>query len=216
MIVLAVEILLARLLCVRKKGKASQRSASKAVFAYFLLPRDIAFTEIKTKLPSLNPLSEDSLSKLRHWSHECASTHQSCIEAEAAKAKLDDESKVQPGPRRLLSLSRVDSKLVVKVVESSQPAQHSYVALSYCWGGDQRVKLRQANLDKWRQGLPYVNLPQTIKGAITVTMSLGASHLWVDALCIIQDSDENKAQEISRMGDIYEQAHFTITPPGRK
>ncbi|KAI8308930.1 hypothetical protein K4K61_002208 [Colletotrichum sp. SAR11_59] len=82
--------------------------------------------------------------------------------------------------------------------------------LSYCWGGDQRVKLRQVNMDKWRKGLPYEDLPQTIKDAITVTMNFGVSHLWVDALCIIQDSDDDKAQEISRMGDIYEQAHFTI------
>ncbi|KAI8298360.1 hypothetical protein K4K59_002870 [Colletotrichum sp. SAR11_240] len=104
----------------------------------------------------------------------------------------------------------VDSKLAVKVVESSQSVQPSYVALSYCWGGDQRVKLRQANMDKWREGIPYESLPQTIKDAITVTMNFGVSHLWVDALCIIQDSDDDKAQEISRMGDIYEQAHFTI------
>ncbi|KAI8277465.1 hypothetical protein K4K56_000586 [Colletotrichum sp. SAR 10_98] len=88
----------------------------------------------------------------------------------------------------------VGPRSVVKVVESSQPVQPSYIALSYCWGGDQRVKLRQANIDKWREGLPYESLPQTIKDAITVT-----------------DSDDDKAQEISRMGDIYEQAHFTIT-----
>ncbi|KAK2751197.1 heterokaryon incompatibility protein [Colletotrichum kahawae] len=66
-------------------------------------------------------------------------------------------------------------------------------------------------MDKFREGLPYENLPQTIKDAITVTMSFGVSHLWVDALCIVQDSDDDKAQEMSRMGDIYEQAHFTIT-----
>ncbi|KAJ0337764.1 hypothetical protein COL154_013004 [Colletotrichum chrysophilum] len=97
------------------------------------------------------------------------------------------------------------------MVESSQPVQPSYVALSYCCGGDQRVKLRQVNIDKWRKGLPYEDLPQTIKDAITATLNFGLSHLWVDALCIIQDSDDDKAQEISRMGDIYEQAHFTIT-----
>ncbi|KAE9582397.1 hypothetical protein CGMCC3_g1650 [Colletotrichum fructicola] len=98
-------------------------------------------------------------------------------------------------------------------VDSGDPSRQVVVCAEegYCWGGDQRVKLRQADVNTWREGLPYEKLPQTIKDAITVTMSFEVSHLWVDALCIIQDSDDDKAQEISRMGDIYEKAYFTIT-----
>ncbi|KAJ0306028.1 hypothetical protein Brms1b_010629 [Colletotrichum noveboracense] len=98
-------------------------------------------------------------------------------------------------------------------VDSGDPSRQVVVCAEegYCWRGDQRVKLRQADVNTWREGLPYEKLPQTIKDAITVTMSFEVSHLWVDALCIIQDSDDDKGQEISRMGDIYEKACFTIT-----
>lgn len=92
---------------------------------------------------------------------------------------------------------------------SSKPLQ--YVALSYCWGGDQAVKLKDNLVQPWQKDVPYSQLPQTIKDAVRVTMDLGLHCLWIDALCIIQDSDQDKAEQISRMADIYEQAHMTIS-----
>ncbi|KAL1950214.1 hypothetical protein VTO73DRAFT_5337 [Trametes versicolor] len=56
---------------------------------------------------------------------------------------------------------------------------------------------------------PHV-LPLTIRDAIYVTHKLGFRWLWVDSLCIIQDSDEDKAHEIGRMHHIYRYAHVTI------
>ena len=53
-------------------------------------------------------------------------------------------------------------------------------------------------------------LPQTIQDAITTTRKLGLRFLWVDALCILQDSMSDKDVEITRMGQIYHNAHVTI------
>ena len=65
-----------------------------------------------------------------------------------------------------------------------------YVALSYCWGGDQAVKTTKATLEKHKTGIPIYSLPATIRDAITVTRRVGIGFLWVDSLCIIQDSPD--------------------------
>ena len=54
-------------------------------------------------------------------------------------------------------------------------------------------------------------LPQTIQDAITVTRELGLRYLWVDALCIVQDSLSDRAAEITKMDRIYQNAQVTIS-----
>jgi len=54
---------------------------------------------------------------------------------------------------------------------------------------------------------------KTIRDAITVTRDLGIRFLWVDALCIIQDSRKGKDwhREASKMRDVYSNAFVTIS-----
>lgn len=59
-------------------------------------------------------------------------------------------------------------------------------------------------------GLDTERLPKTISDAIEVAYHLGFTYLWVDALCIIQDSAEDKARELPFMADIYKGASLTI------
>lgn len=85
-----------------------------------------------------------------------------------------------------------------------------YIALSYVWGEDQAHKTTKGNLSAYEQGIDLSCLPATIHDAIYVTHMLGFRWLWVDSLCILQDSDEDKAHEIGRMHLIYRYAHVTI------
>ncbi|KAF7527685.1 hypothetical protein G7054_g10419 [Neopestalotiopsis clavispora] len=59
-------------------------------------------------------------------------------------------------------------------------------------------------------GIDIRVLGQTIRDAIQVTHRLCIEYLWVDALCIIQDSDEDKANELAQMGNIHRDAYLTI------
>ena len=93
---------------------------------------------------------------------------------------------------------------------SSPGTCNYYVALSYVWGEDQPYKTTTANLSAYSRSIDCAVLPQTILDAIKCTRSLGLRFLWVDALCILQDSDEDKGRELVRMRNIYRNAYVTI------
>ncbi len=50
-----------------------------------------------------------------------------------------------------------------------------------------------------------------MKDAVVTTSKLGLHFLWVDCLCILQDDEDDKATEISRMPQIYQGAYVTIS-----
>lgn len=88
-----------------------------------------------------------------------------------------------------------------------------YVALSYVWGGpgeDYWTSLANAKARGLPSGLEESVLPATIVDAIQLTRQIGERYLWVDSLCIIQDSQEDKAAQISIMDRIYGRAALTI------
>lgn len=88
----------------------------------------------------------------------------------------------------------------------------SWVALSYVWGARSFVTLTAANLSSLTTlgGLSALQLPSTISDVIEVAKVMGEVFVWIDSLCIIQDSDVDKARFISQMHIIYSLASVTI------
>lgn len=84
-----------------------------------------------------------------------------------------------------------------------------YVALSYVWGEDQPYKTTTSNLSSYLASIDRAALPQTILDAIACTRALGLRFLWIDALCILQDSDDDKFRELAQMRHIYRNAYVT-------
>lgn len=85
---------------------------------------------------------------------------------------------------------------------------YQYAALSYCWGkpqpGDSRPwQTKQATLESHFKGINRQHLPKTLQDAIFICERLHISHLWVDSLCIIQDSPSDWAAEAAKMSGIY-------------
>ena len=90
-------------------------------------------------------------------------------------------------------------------------SQLKYVALSYVWGGPQRITLQASNYaDLHTPGSLTGRLAKTIDDDLTLAEALGVRYVWVDALCIIQDSEEDKAAQLSGMGKVYANSLFTI------
>ncbi|KAK3401883.1 heterokaryon incompatibility protein-domain-containing protein, partial [Sordaria brevicollis] len=87
-----------------------------------------------------------------------------------------------------------------------------YACLSYKWGRDQEPVLT-SNMLRGRRGplqFQAEDLPKTIADAVFVCLSLRIGYLWVDALCIIQDDAQDKAEQIGEMQQIYSQSAITI------
>jgi hypothetical protein len=102
------------------------------------------------------------------------------------------------------------------IVEIHGPAvRHCrYVALSYVWGNSNKFTLNQGNIDTLvkRRGLSVLlnDLPRTIHDAITATENIGEQYLWVDSMCIQQDNELEKQEQIDVMDWVYGNAVLTF------
>jgi hypothetical protein len=93
------------------------------------------------------------------------------------------------------------------------PRGSPYVALSYVWGPVRSSDLQatMANIQSLghTHALSQIELPQTIRDAMTVCKELNLRYLWVDRLCNVQDAPD-LPELIDSMGLIYGNAIFTI------
>ncbi|KAL1859562.1 hypothetical protein Daus18300_009563 [Diaporthe australafricana] len=87
-----------------------------------------------------------------------------------------------------------------------------YAALSYVWGSNQKITLTGQNATQLTEFESIVEgvASLTIVDAMELCRRIGVRYLWVDALCIIQDDDNDKAIQLQAMSNIYRCASFTI------
>ncbi|KAJ8456413.1 hypothetical protein ONZ51_g12143 [Trametes cubensis] len=99
-----------------------------------------------------------------------------------------------------------------RIVESKGWDPHvRYVALSYVWGKNSQPNCTTSrNLSSYLEAIDISRLPRTVVDAIRVTHALGIRFLWVDSLCIIQDSCEDKNRELTKMRKVYRLAFLVI------
>jgi hypothetical protein len=140
----------------------------------------------------------------KYWVSECTEKHQTCrIQGEtsiiAARYIKIREPSGGTGVETQLHLT-TDEDIV-----------RPYCALSHCWGGASDILiLKTSNIKELMVMIDSTALAKSFQDAITITHALGIEFLWIDCLCIIQDSKEDWLRESMRMGHIYEGATCTI------
>jgi hypothetical protein len=105
-----------------------------------------------------------------------------------------------------------------KLCEGDQiGASVQYATLSHCWGEiPDKIVLTLENKASFQKALPESHLSQTFKDAITAARMLGFNYIWIDSLCIIQDSRDDWENEMTQMGKVYEYSTLTITATSSK
>jgi hypothetical protein len=89
-----------------------------------------------------------------------------------------------------------------------------YATLSYRWGRKQHLKTTREILNKRHHSIPMEEMPRTFKDVVHLVRAMGLQYLWIDALCIIQDSKEDYEQELAKMSEIYSNSTVTIVAVG--
>ncbi|KFY08964.1 hypothetical protein V492_05775 [Pseudogymnoascus sp. VKM F-4246] len=107
-------------------------------------------------------------------------------------------------PTRLLDIGLEGEpiwKLQITSVDIYTPPL--YMTLSYTWGSASFLKLTKSNINVCRRGSLIRDLPQTFQDMITVARRFSIRYIWIDSLCILQDSKEDWEKEASLMRDVY-------------
>ena len=151
-------------------------------------------------------LSASCVSLARQWIDECTRAHgdhTSCVEPE-----------VPILPTRVVDVE-VNGTDCCRLHVTTPGERSHYFALSHCWGGSIPYKTTTGNFSSRLQSLP-TPLPQTFADAVAVTRALGFRYLWIDALCILQDSTEDWRAEAGKMAEVYSNAYLTISADAAK
>jgi hypothetical protein len=132
------------------------------------------------------------------WINNCSENHAKCAAREGEPSSM---------PTRVLRISEHGEYAYLSPFGDSK---ERYAALSYTWGGKSGFRTTKSTFDARLRPFPVAALPQTIQDAAVVARKIGIECLWVDSLCIVQDSEEDEANEISKMDAIYQNAFVTI------
>jgi hypothetical protein len=141
------------------------------------------------------------------WFSQCLNNHPKC-----AASRKGHESRTShdglPVPRRVLDVGA--NLELPKLVSFEMGNIAPYLALSYQWGQAVSVTTNSSNHIQHQTAIPLSNLCKIYQDAIAVTRRLGFRYLWIDSLCIIQDSPADLLRELPLMGDIYDNASITL------
>ncbi|KAM7194833.1 Heterokaryon incompatibility protein (HET) domain containing protein, partial [Rhypophila sp. PSN 637] len=115
-------------------------------------------------------------------------------------------------PTRLLDVCPAGGSGEVRLVITNG-SSGQYITLSHRWGGLKPITLTAQTLPILLQGIAATSLPKTFQDAVTVTRDLGYQYLWIDSLCILQDSRADWENAVVEMPDIYNFAEVNICGP---
>jgi hypothetical protein len=143
------------------------------------------------------------LELLRRWKRTCMTQHGNKCESPYTVFNISE----------VVPLWLVDTEQLCLVPGT---VANSSVTVSYVWGDLTPLTTTKDNLEQLKKPGALATecfanfIPKTVADSISLVPLLGERFLWVDALCILQDDDATKTDELNRMAAIYASSIFTI------
>ena len=138
----------------------------------------------------------------KEWLDTCSKSHGACRGHENYTM-----------PTRLLAVSEEVLRLV-ETTDWDSTFRPQYATLSHCWGDIDFLTLTSKNLEPLTRSVPSDHLTKTFKDTIAIVRGLRIPYLWIDSLCILQDSPEDWEAEAGLMSSVYGNSTITIAATG--
>ncbi|KAI8212125.1 hypothetical protein K4K52_008867 [Colletotrichum sp. SAR 10_76] len=138
--------------------------------------------------------SEESVTQMAEWVSRCANDHPNCKRRHGSLDFI---------PTRVLDVGTENTwpPKHVKLVDTKEMGvKGPYMTLSHCWGKGKFVQLTEKNLEEFTTtGIPWETLPHgkdicsnvNFAEALKITWLLKQRYIWIDSVCIIQDSKDD-------------------------
>jgi hypothetical protein len=171
-----------------------------AVSMLLTLTGDPAARFLKTRVVGQNDI-EDQVCLASSWLKECLGTHSMCQPQSSEPISV---------PTGVINVGSSDGSRPPFLQDSSGEVDE-WVTLSHRWGTVQPLRTTLKTLASHQAALPMETLPRLFQDAIFITRKMKHQYLWIDSLCIIQDSKADWTYEISRMESVFKYCSFMIS-----
>jgi hypothetical protein len=82
--------------------------------------------------------------------------------------------------------------------------------MSHCWGPNVPLLLLSSKIAEFQKQIPTSELSKSFQDAFIIARRLGLSYIWIDSLCIIQDSAKDWEKESQSMSEVYSNPYCNV------
>jgi len=171
--------------------------------------------EMTKKMSVSDTWFEESFSTALSWMKKCKKDrvrHKKCWRIQQARHVDSDADEVSL-PSRLIEVRGSKQNVHIHLREKRHmTGNEQYMTLSHCWGksSSKSIMLTQNSLASFLKKIDHCSLSCIFQNAVQVVQIFDINFLWIDALCILQDSREDWLTESASMTDVYVNSFLNI------
>ncbi|KAI1364559.1 heterokaryon incompatibility protein-domain-containing protein [Xylaria arbuscula] len=156
-----------------------------------------------------------SLRAIQTWAARCEAKHAHCYKPPSFfPSRVIDVQNVELGTVRLL-----DKEKAIEALRKDEAARGPisasyplYWTLSHRWGDPKDIpQLTKKTESDFRNSISVDDLSPTFRDAVLLVHRLGFPYIWIDSLCIFQDSISDWQREAADMVHIYRNSYCNIS-----
>ena len=135
------------------------------------------------------------------WILDCVANHKDCL-----------LNRTWLTPTRSIAIGESEDFSDVRLCSGFVKASNvRYATLSPCWGPKGlSYKLNSASERQFSEQLPWLEMPQTFICSRRLGSDFDVEYIWIDTLCIIQESKQAWQQDLSTIGTLLKTVSATL------